>query len=58
MQAIGPDHLTLAANPDDWYEALAEPCDAAAQRERAERNFDFLHFHRSVDGLAALGELQ
>ncbi len=58
MQAIGLDHLTLAANANDWYEALSEPLDSTDQQALVERNFAFLKAHRSVNGLVTLGELQ
>ncbi|MDX9886280.1 glycosyltransferase [Thauera sp.] len=58
MQTIGPDHVTLAATTDDWYEALSEPLGSTEQRALVERNFAFLKDHRSVSGLFTLGELQ
>jgi hypothetical protein len=58
MQVIGSDHLTLAANANDWYEALSEPLSNGELRTLAERNFAFLKANRSVEGLVTLGELQ
>lgn len=58
MQAIGSPHLTLAANQDDWYEALSEPLSSSNQRTQAERNFALLKDQYSLDGLVALGDLR
>ena len=58
MQMIGADHLELADNLNDWYEALSEPISGVEQQALAERNFDFLKAHRSIDGLVTLGDLQ
>ncbi|ACE84149.1 glycosyltransferase family protein [Cellvibrio japonicus] len=58
MQTIGTDHLTLAANLDDWYEALSWVPDPASKRNLALHNLNFLRRNCSVDGLENLGELK
>ena len=58
MQAIGSEHMTLAANADDWYEGLSEPLESKDQQELVQRNFAFIKAHRTVEGLVTLGELQ
>ncbi|ATP17608.1 hypothetical protein BV87_03855 [Sphingobium yanoikuyae] len=57
MQAIGSNHLTLADNSDDWYEALSAIPDASKRRELAIRNVDFLQENMKIDGLMKFGEL-
>ncbi|WP_306602700.1 glycosyltransferase [Azonexus sp.] len=57
MQVIGSNHITLAANLDDWYEALSEPLGRSDQVTLAARNFSFLKDNCTVDGLVTLGEL-
>ena len=58
MQVIGSDHLTLASDANDWYEALSEPLNSVDLRTLSERNFTFLKEKRSLEGLFELGELQ
>ncbi|WP_374520573.1 glycosyltransferase [Hydrogenophaga sp.] len=58
MQAIGPNHLTLAADLDAWYEALSEPLNSTTQRALIARNFTFLKENSTVESYIALGELQ
>ena len=58
MQLIGPHHLTLAADANDWYEALSNLPDPAHRRESALRNFHFLHQNLNIDGLESFGKLK
>ena len=58
MTAIGSNHLTLAANLDDWYEALTDVPSDADRQALATRNFAFLKNQSTVDGLVSIGELQ
>lgn len=54
MIAIGHNHLTLAADQNDWYEALSFPLSSESAAELAHRNVDFLNNNDNIDGLRLL----
>lgn len=58
MCAIGEEHMDLAANANDWYEALSNPLGVNERADLAKRNYAFLRSHLNVHGLEVLGELK
>lgn len=58
MAIIGPEHITLATDMDDWYRTLSAEPDAKATRDNAERNFAFLRQTCHIDGLEGIGDLK
>lgn len=58
MEEIGRDHITLASNLDDWYEALSNPYDCDQAKRQAALNFNFLKNNNNVTNLKTLGEIK
>lgn len=58
MQAIGNNHLTLAATKDEWYESLSLEINAVDRLAIAKRNFDFIRHKNGIAGLKFFGDLK
>lgn len=54
MVAVGEDHITMAENADEWYEALSSVYDVDTRSEFAQFNLNKITAENHIDGLMEL----